>query len=551
MASLNPKTEVLGYYKAAHLLRRACYKVTKSMINSYATKTPEQALNDLFTFTAPNPPTPLDDFGNTFIPTAAQPSVTTIYNGNADEIRFSHKWWWLYQAVTTPTIEYRLTYWLHILFITRDEAPITYLANFDYLELLRYHSNGSLKDLAIRITKNPAMLKFLNNEESHKDSPNQNYAREFLELFTILKGEQVGAADYTNYTDHDVQQAARVFTGFTTNSQINGSPTGRLNYLDTVTQIPTGTIVPSMHDTGNKTFSYAFNYTVITGASTATGIQQEMENFVTMVFNKPETAKNYCRRLYRYFLGRNITEEIETDIITPLANTLQSNNYNIVPTVKQLLMSKHFYDEDDTLSGDEVIGALVKSPIDLFLQMINTFEITIPNYTSNPSSIKDFMQKVILNVSKNCSLELFRPTTVNGYSGYTSGPFYDMNWITTTALRIRYKDIIERLVGNGYTYLNHTYILDTVAFVRNSGHFTNPANAATLIQDFYDLLFVATPQGDRHAYFLNNALLGGLTAINWQNEWNNYITTNNPSSVKIALNRLVIAMVQSPEYQVF
>ena len=546
MASINPKTEVLGYYKAAHLLRRACFKVTKGMINSYATKTPAQALNDLFVFTAPNPATPLNNYGETYIPTAAQPTITDTHNTGVPATGYYDKFWWLYHAATSPNIQYRLANWLHLMFIADDQTD--YYTYFDYLELLRFHTNGSIKDLAIRVTKNRRMLYYLDNRLNHKNSPNQNYAREFLELFTILKGNQVSSGDYTNYTEQDVQQAARVFTGFTVNSTTN-SVTGRITILDPVTQLPTGVIVPANHDTGNKTFSYAFGNAVITGATTESGIQQEMENFVTMVFNKPETAKNYCRRLYRYFVGRNITSEIETDIITPLANTLQTNNYNIMPVVKQLLMSKHFYDEDDTLSGDEVIGALVKSPVDLILQMFTIFEIPIPDYATNPSSIHSLMNARVFSVAYNASFPFHRPISVNGYSAYTDGPHYDKNWITTTALRIRYTSTIDALI-TGYTYNGQLYKLVTPTFVRFSGHFTNPGSADTLLQEFYDLLFVATPQGDRHTYFYN-ALLGNLSTINWQNEWNNYIATNNSSSVKIALDRLVKAMVKSPEYQVF
>lgn len=98
------------------------------------------------------------------------------------------------------------------------------LGVFDYIELLRYQSNGSIKDLAIRMTRDNRMLYYLDNRLNNKNSPNENYAREFLELFTILKGEQI-AANYTNYTEADVQQAAKVFTGFTTNGTTIGKTT--------------------------------------------------------------------------------------------------------------------------------------------------------------------------------------------------------------------------------------------------------------------------------------------------------------------------------------
>jgi Protein of unknown function (DUF1800) len=545
MASLLPKTDVLGYYKAAHLLRRATFKVSKSMINTYATKTPQQALDDLFVFNNPSPTRPLNNLGETYYPTFYETNVTdSINTGNGGRTSYEI-YWWLYNAMQAPNIQYKLINWLHILFIVNDETASWRF--YDYLELLRFQSNGSIKDLAIRMTRDNRMLYYLDNRLNRKNSFNQNYAREFLELFTILKGEQIAAGNYTNYTEEDVQQATEILTGFTTNATTDGK-TSRITNVDPITQLPRGIINVNNHDTGNKTFSSAFGNTVITGGTTEVTIQQELENFITMVFNQPETAKNYCKRLYRYFVSRTITPEIETDIITPLSATMIANNYNIVPVVKQLLCSQHFYDEDDATSGDEVIGALVKSPIDLTLQMFSIFQISMPNYATNPKAIHDFMSSRVFSVSTNSSFPIYRPFDVNGYPGYSDAPNYDKNWITTGTLRIRFLNTIDALIS-GYNHNGHLYKLITADFVRFSGNFTNPSNADILLQEFYDLLFVATPQGARHTFF-RGSLLGGLSTINWQNEWNNYITTNNASAVKIALDRLVKSMVKSPEYQV-
>jgi hypothetical protein len=543
MASIAPKTNVLGYDNAAHLLKRATYCVNKSLMNVYALKTPQQALDDLFVFETANPPRPLDDANNTFIPTFYEPTVNTTTGVN---FGINNVFWVQYHALTSPNIQYKLFNWLHTIFVGSLSA-MDFPIIFDYFELLRYHTNGSLQDLAVRMTRNALMLIYLDNRWNTLTAPNQNYAREFLELFTILKGPQIAPDHYTNYTEHDVQQAARVLTGFTlTMNSIH--VTNRLQNVDTVTKIPQGVISIGNHDSGNKTFSAAFNNTVITGSNTEAGIQQELVQFVAMVFNQPETAKNYCRRLYRYFVSRNITPEIETDIITPLAATLMANNYNIMPVVKQLLCSQHFYDEDDGVVGDEVIGALIKSPLDLTLQMFSIFQIALPNYFTNAASINTFFNQRVWSVCFQSSFPWLRPTNVNGYPGYSDPINYDRNWVTTSSLRLRYALTISSLI-NGYTHNGHTYRLNTHTFVRDSGHFSNPANANILLQEFYDLLFTATPQGARHTYF-REALLGGLSTINWQMDWNAYISTNNHTTVKIALDRLVNAMVKSPEYQV-
>lgn len=514
------------------------------MINEYALKTPQQAVDDLFLFTPPNPTRPLQGTNQTYFPTFNENNsdLTNVGGGLGNEAQ-----WWLDNAKKNPTIQYKLAFWMHILFPINRSIDTHSWMFYDYLELLRFHTNDSIKNLAKRITRDNSMLFYLNNRRNVAVRPDQNYAREFLELFTILKGEQKETGNYTNYTEQDVQQAAKVFTGFTTDGQ-HFNRLERINAiskLDPITMLPRGFINVSTHDTGNKTFSSAFGNTVISGRNTIDGIEQELDDFISMVFNQPETAKNYCRRLYRYFVSRNITPEIEADIIKPLSNTMLSNNYNIVPVVKQLLCSKHFYDEDDTISGDEIIGGLAKSYIELFLQMLNIFEVPYPDYATNSSTLNGFFANKIISESNKVSFSIFSPNTVEGYTGYSNAPDYDKTWITTGTLRIRFLTTIDPLIDNQFG----TIRLFTASFIRNSGHFSNPANADILMEELYDLLFVATPQGARHTYF-KNELLGNLSSINWKNEWDNFIKTNNANSVTIALNRVIRALVKSPEYQV-
>ena len=207
MPSLTPKTNVLGYFNAYHLLRRTTYNITKARVNYYATKTPDQALTELFTFSAPSPPSPLNNLGETIVPTIANPTITDTQN--TVNVVYDN-YWWMYNALKDVSAQHKIAYWLHLLFVTDNDA--SFFTNYDYKELLRFHTNGSLKDLAVRITTNPRMLIYLNNNVNTKNSPNQNYAREFLELFTILKGPQIATGNYTNYTETDVQQAEETST---------------------------------------------------------------------------------------------------------------------------------------------------------------------------------------------------------------------------------------------------------------------------------------------------------------------------------------------------
>lgn len=145
-------------------------------------------------------------------------------------------------------------------------------------------------------------------------------------------------------------------------------------------------------------------------------------------------------------------------------------------------------------------------------------------------------------------MPVFRPQSVNGYAGYSSSPHYDKNFITTASLRIRYYNSIDLLI-NGTTQGGFLYKLNLPLFVKDGGAFQNPANGDLLVSDFCELLFVDIPPADRLTYF-KNIFLGGLSLINWQNEWNNYVNTGVATNVKIPIDRLVKALIKSPEFQV-
>ncbi len=544
MPTLTPKTNVLGYSNAYHLLRRVTYNITKPRILEYASKTPQEAVAALFTFTPPNPPSPLNDLGETIVPTVANPTVT-----EKEEISAWVKndaFWWLYCAMKDDSAQHKIAFFLHLLFVTDDNG--THWTNYDYKELLRIYANGSIKELALKVTLNPRMLSFLNNSSNHKRSPNQNYAREFLELFTILKGPQIDTGNYTNYTETDVQEAARVLTGFTFTSSIQSDKKERLTTIDPDTHLPSGHVNVSNHDTGLKIFSAAFNNESIVGGITEDTILEELQNFINMIFNQAETAKAYCRRMYRYFVSRDITPEIEEGIITPLANILKSNNYNILPTLTTLITSQHFYDEEDDITGDQTIGSIVRNPFELYLHLFTLLELPFPLYTENALAVHRIMSWVVRSYSRSAGMLIFTPPSVNGYAGYSSGPNYDKNWITTTTLRPRYNNTIDYLI-NGLTYNNHVFKIDIASFVKDSGYFSNQEDADTLVTEFLQMMFVKVPEGERYIYF-RTVLLGQLTLDNWKTEWNNYKKTNVDTNVKIVFNRFMRAIIKSPEFQI-
>lgn len=549
MASLSPHTGILGIQRAKHLLGRATCAVTPALIQAVAAKTPQQALADLFNFLAPSPVEPVNTSGAFFLPTPSQPTLP--YDGTLEgTYRRDVRAWWYQQALTRPTLQHKLTFFLHSIWVS--DLNRTAVFGYDYIRLLMYFSDKSVKDLAVRMTLNNAMLGFLNNQQNTKSKPNENYAREVLELFTITKGPQIGAGNYTHYQESDIYAAARLLTGFKNTNLTVGNALNQLNYVNATTGIPEGYARISDHDTSNKTFSSAFGNRTITGATTAADMYRELADFFDMVFDQPRTAEVLAERLYRHFVSRNITAEVRQDIIVPIANALLSSNYDLKGAVTILLGSQHFYDLDDATEGDELIGALVKSPLELVADATVRLGFQLFSLGSEPNPAINFNNYSMATYMKLANQDPFYPSTVNGYPPYTETPDFDKLWISAASLRQRYTLFINDLL-NGRTHGGVNRRIDISTYVRTNPWFTAPANATTLVNDMISLLHVYPAESNRLTYF-QNALLGGLSTINWQVAWNNYAanptSTSLEAEVRAGLKRLVIALVQSPEFQI-
>ena len=385
------------------------------------------------------------------------------------------------------------------------------------------------------------MLDYLDNTKNNANNPNENYAREFLELFTILKAEQVGSGDYTNYTELDVQQAAKVFSGIKTQYD-------RTN-IDTATNLPMGRIDVQRHDKEDKTFSYAFDDTVIKGSDNEDGIKQELDDFVEMVFNKDATAISFVRKLYRYFVKSEWEEEIEENIITPLALQLKNDNYEILPTLKTLLTSKHFYDLDDADNSDEIIGSIIKSPLQLCNEVMSFFKLNIPdpiNQTEDFYRFFDFLYRFYL---ASAGMSIWNPESVAGYPAHYQSPDFDRHWFSSNTVLSRYKLIESLLTGrNKIRYNNKINVeLNIVDFIDNN--ITEPSNATELITELSDLLYPESISDDRKIHFAQN-LLEGFPDYYWTNAWLGYKGSGDDTVVKSRLNALIIQMINAPEFQI-
>lgn len=558
MASLTTRSGALGRRLAHHLLSRVTYNITPARIDYFATRTATQAINELFSPTgSPDvwPDGPLDATGAPVFSDSSyyfQPGWS--YNGG--NRRRAQETWKAYEAMACTTAKWKIMNYFSSIYSVFNQG---FVDNFHFWRLLDYMAFGDLKTLALKMTYDHQMLRYLNNSLNSKNAPNENYAREFLELFTILRGPQIATGNYTTYTEADVSQAARVLTGIRAGVYANANDntdqnTGLIAAINNI----------NLHDTGNKTFSSAFQNRIIVGRTTAATMTDEVEDFIDMIFDQLATAKSYVQKMYTFFVNNSISTEVENDIITPLATQLLNNGYDHIAVMKTLFSSVHFYDEDDTNSSDEIIGALVKSPYELFYTTKNQLEA---DHLRNPtaSAYYDQIFRIDWNYTVNhhisvSGLDTRGPLTVEGYSGWNDVG-RSLNWFTTNFVYYRFTYGLSFKRGRiRHTNTLFPYQTDMVAWVeRNIDVVGGPgtpqapvgaSDAHLVINKMLGYLLVEVPVGDRLCYF-QKQLLGGLSTVNWYTVWSDYLTSGVDTEVRIGIERLYDSILASPEFQTF
>lgn len=548
MASLSPIQGALGAFRARHLLRRATMGPTVNSFIDFENLTVDDAISELLTI-EPLPPFPIDPAtGNDYVFPNFKHEDTfldTISN-------YTNVWWLDLFKNSGNTLQARMlwVYYTHFpMILSRIEGNPNHAIN--YIRLLHFYALGNYKGLTKALVIDNGMLLHLDGNLNVKGVPQENFAREFLELFTVGKGADQGDGNYTTFTEQDVQSATKVFTGWGTDTTFQT--------IDPVTGIPTGKVKgngnnSSQHDVTTKQFSVAFNNTEIVTSNvsgsntTVASVYQELDEFIDMIFNSEHTAKNICRRLYRQFVYFDITPEIETDIIEPLAALLIANDYEIISVLEVLLKSEHFYDQDNSISTDNNIGAIIKSPLDLVIGTIRLFAIPIADRETALGLHNETYSRVLHLLSLQ-GLEFFEPYDVAGHDAYFQYPLFQRFWISSNYLANRYK-FIHDLIG-GYRNQEDVVLMqmDVMQFVLDNC--TDPSNATLLVEELVALLLPIELTTDRFNYFRDNVLLDQLSAINWSMEWNNYLTTNDATAVKSQLERLAIGLMESPEYQLY
>lgn len=543
MASLLSLNEKLGIRRAKHFLRRATYNFSKVQIEKFASITAEQAVEILFENTTnklaePYDPLPSNSPDGYWTSSTEHPNT---FDGQGRKRAFVTAWWW-YNAINEVSFKHKLSFFLHTCFTAAKDSGGGFSTNyFDHLRLLDFYAYGNIKTLAQKITLDNSMLNYLDNTNNNANNPNENYAREFLELFTILKGPQIGEGNYTNYTEIDVQQAAKVFSGFKREYD--------RSIIDSETNLPSGYANKNKHDKNDKQFSQAFDNQIISGKDDSAGMMTELSDFISMVFSKEETAKSYCRKLYRHFVKSEWGEEVENDIISPLAKILIENNYEIKPVVSALFSSQHFFDADDDNASNEIIGSIIKSPFQQISEICSMFQVTIPNPNSEAYRfyINFFLKFVHNSYLGGAGMSLFNPDSVAGYPAYYQEPDFDRHWFSSNTLIARYK-LVESLIYGKYSNSNQNNYskLDTILFVENN--IENPSDSVKLIMEISDLLFPESIDEDRIKHF-ESILLDGYNSYYWSSEWTKFKNTGDASTIKSRLDALIIAIINAAEFQ--
>jgi len=510
-STLTPYTGPWGYAQAAHLLRRSLFGPIRSEILTAAGSNLTAVLDGLLVApTAPAPPLNVSAI-DTSVP-IGQTWTTQVFDPTLEGVRHpSLRNWWMGQLLGqgTSLTEKMMLFW-HNHFVVEINKVQTD-TGYEYCRLLRQHALGNVKQLAKDVTVTPAMLRYLNGNQSTVGAPNENYGRELLELFTVGKGPLIGPGNYTNYTEADVQAAARVLTGW----RDQGAPVS--SYF-----------TANRHDTTVKVFSAAFGNASIAGNGAA-----EYQDLINLIFQQAETARFLVRKLYRWFVYYVIDAQTETDIIQPLATLLVQNSFAIAPVLRALLGSEHFFDAVN-------VGCIIKSPLDFTVGLHRQMEVVFPP-ASDPV-VQYGMWNYLNGLTYVQQQSLGDPPNVAGWAAYYQTPQYHELWINAVTLPRR-NQTTDQLIGGGYARGGAKIVIDPVALV-----LALPAATASdcnlLIAEFVQLMAPIALTATQVA-FLKAALLPGLPDFEWTVEWQQYAAVPTNTAKKAAVATKLQAMLRA------
>ncbi len=511
-----------------HLLKRTMFGAKPADINYFRSMSMNQAVDELLNPTAPPPNPPVKEYATSTTPGVTPDGniaqgTTWINDINSDgtvqsQRRGSYKKWWTGVLVNQDrSIREKLIMFLVDHF--GNEASEVGNANWNYKQhsLIRQYALGNYKELVREITKDVAMLRYLNGYLNNKNAPDENYARELMELFTLGKGPG------SQYTENDVKEAAKVLTGW----QVNGTTYTSVFNL-------------SRHTTTNKTFSAFFNNTVITGRNTATAGDLELADLLNMIFAQQEVAKFLVRKMYRWFVYYAIDAATETNVIEPLAEIFRTNNYELKPVLSVLFKSEHFY---DTLNR----GCMIKTPSDIVIGSMREMNVAFKpesDWDTNYGLWNTFNSWMV-NMGQN----LHDPPNVSGMPAYYQEPSFHEIWINSDSLPKR-NQFTDTMINSGYSRNSYRVQFNCVAFAQS---LSNPGNPNDLIDEAIRVFFRNELSAQSKSQIKTQILLTGQQwDYYWTNAWTAYVsnpTTANFNTVNTRLKSLFQYLFNLSEYQ--
>ena len=457
LQQLNPKD--FDERKAQHLLQRAGFGGTPRQIQALANLGLEKSVEYIVNYRSlpDSSPTTLDDYDKNIIrpPTSAEQAAIRKARkiGNeeiVDKFRTERQrrqradrkqitemeQWWLRRLIATPRpLEEKLTLFWHGHFATGyrtiENSYHMYLQNMFFRE----NAMGNFKEDLVRgIIHDPAMIRYLNNHQNRKQAPNENLARELMELFTLGEGE--------GYTEDDIKEGARALTGYTVDDD---------DFIFRTQQ----------HDSGTKK--------IFNRRGTFTG-----DDFVDLIFTRSSASTFVIEKLYRFFVndlphGNSVESK---SYIRLLSKVFKRKDWNIKPVLETIFLSQHFYDDVNA-------NAIIKSPVQLIVQATRSL---------NPPNRKK-MTNTLAIASDLMGQRLFAPPSVKGWDG-------GRTWINTSTMFMRQNTLLYLLTGqrpDSKAWEADGKPFDAMTLVQ--GHTSKSKNTITYLLS--SLLNMDTPSRDR------------------------------------------------------
>ena len=296
-----------------------------------------------------------------------------VQQKNRESIRSLNLNWLRVFVNTDAQLREKMSFFWHGHFACRN---LNVFYQQGLLDVIRRNALGSFRDMLHEVSKSAAMLNFLNNQQNRKDHPNENFAREVMELFTLGRG---------NYTENDIKEAARAFTGWT--ADLKGQFVFRR----------------LQHDFGSKT--------VLNKTGNFDG-----DEVLDILLSQKQTAKYLTQKIYRFFVNENIDDEK----VNWLADRFYQSTYDIGKLMEDIFTSDWFYDEKN-------IGAKIKSPIELLAGIQRMLPMELDNLEA-----LTFLQRALGQI-------LFYPPNVAGWPGGKA-------WIDSSSLMLRMR--IPQLIND-------------------------------------------------------------------------------------------------------